>query len=245
MKVNNENLTFKARCPQIRFAQDVSLMVKREFPHIAPTRVGVMVDSFGERHPEQYSNWQKCPIACRQAIFKNLKNKAEQKIYNMLLWFDKIRFDLGFYNCKYSTPKNEKDIVNALNNLLQMKNGKLANCHENAKAGMTILKMNGVENAQVVQLKMNDQPFDHCVCVFNKDGSEFAGKEKQTIVVDPWMGVADFADNYFTNYSSELSKLSSEPLEGKFDFIPRENYEFDKNDIELLKSEFPNLIIRN
>lgn len=73
----------------------------------------------------------------------------------------------------------------------------------------SILKLNGVENAYVAGLRVDDAPIDHCVCVFNKDGSVFDGTvNKNTIIIDPWFGGgADFAANMFVKYKNMAAKF--------------------------------------
>ena len=96
-----------------------------------------------------------------------------------------------------------------MNNVLgQFKHDKLGNCGEDAFMSAAILRINGLDNACTAGLKVDGQYFDHFVCVFNKDGSTFNGKpNKNTIIIDPWVGMADFASNMFQKYKNVFNKF--------------------------------------
>ena len=95
---------------------------------------------------------------------------------------------------------------------------------ETAGAAEIALKMNGVKNSYTANLSYNGNMLDHSVCVFNKDGSEFTGVvNNKTIIVDPWAGFADFANNAFVRYKNMFATHLGISGEGKFKIeIPKE-----------------------
>ena len=82
---------------------------------------------------------------------------------------------------------------------------RVGNCMEDANAAALILKMNGIKNVYTAILTSGNEKVDHMVCVFNKDGSKFSGKIKNsTIIIDPWARKADFAKNMMIYYKNEM-----------------------------------------
>ena len=59
------------------------------------------------------------------------------------------------------------------------------------------MKLNNIDNACCVSLATELHGLDHAVCVFNRSGKEFSGEiiNNNTIIVDSWLGIVDFANN--------------------------------------------------
>lgn len=103
------------------------------------------------------------------------------------------------------------------------------------------MKLNGVKNAKIANVIHSDDYIDHCVCVFNRDGSEFDGiiKNNQTIIIDAWAGICDFANNIFKKYDTIFNLKNS----GKYTLSNLENLELTNSQLSNFRSDFPNLIL--
>ena len=79
--------------------------------------------------------------------------------------------------------------------------------------------------------------------MFNKDGSEFTGVvNNKTIIVDPWAGFADFANNAFVRYKNMFATHLGISGEGKFKIeIPRQ-YNLSEKNMEKIKEAYPELL---
>lgn len=197
MNINsqNNNISYTGRCPQIKDAQWVCRTVRSAYPHIALTKIAPVI----KRYRDSFSSLQVegTPKKENPAILRILKR---QKI--------NIR---KINTIREERRKEKMNDVRRVNHIIeQFKNDKLGNCGEDAFLSAAILKMNGVKNAYVAKLKTDKQNIDHAVCLFNKDGSVFDGKNcKNTIVVDSWLDCADFAANIFTKYKCMCKNLLS------------------------------------
>ncbi len=214
--------SFQARCPQIREGQKVCHLISSQLPHISDTRLrsayyNLFDKGLGEKVNIRYIKWMRSMI-------------------------DKIEEARNLYvNNAYGHTNGKPTRI-----LNQLKFEHLGNCYENGKAAEIILKLNGVENARAVSLKRGSSAIDHFVCVFNRDGSAFDGtiKNNQTIIVDPWLGKADFAGNMFKIYENTCQKLLKLPEQGKFGVRNVEDIKISENDSSIIKQYFPKLFYK-
>lgn len=134
------------------------------------------------------------------------KDEKEVKLLRLFDWRSKLINRLNRARYYWQTGcKNDCDRSQGV--IYQLKSEKLGNCGEDAFLSALILKLNGVKNACMATLKSGKEKVDHVVCVFNKDGSAFDGKvSKNTIIIDPWVGTADFASNMFLKYKALAKK---------------------------------------
>lgn len=201
----NNNISFNGRCPQIRDAQWVARKVISEYPHISTSRLGKQITRIQQNNKDTFCNFMRS-----KRKFSNIKpqSKKENIIFRIFDWrstfSDKID---NARNAWVPSSKNESAFINNLIN--QLKYEKVGNCGEDSMLAQAILKINGVENAYTAGLKVDGEKIDHCVCVFNKDGSIFDGTvNKNTIIIDPWFeGGADFAANMFVKYKNMAKKF--------------------------------------
>lgn len=198
----SNNINFSGRCPQIRDAQWVCHIVNTAYPHVSTTRFSAPMYRLKQENAELYNKFiDKNPFHVSGPF-----NFRELKLIELFDWQKRIVDKLNRvrrewqYGCKSGSQ--------LINNVIgQLKFGKIGNCGEDALLSEAILKINGVDNACTAALKIDNHNIDHSVCVFNKDGSKFDGKvTKNTIVIDPWFGTADFASNMFLKYKSFCKK---------------------------------------
>lgn len=135
-----------------------------------------------------------------------------------------------------------------------LKKTKLGNCMENAILGEAILKLNGIKNATFVhfdqryitqQGKMYDT-IDHAAVAFNTDGSAVNAKNiSKTIIIDPWAGFADFAQNAFQRYKTFPALANEIQPNAQISIIPSPRVSFTKLEEKCIKKEFPNLMLKS
>lgn len=164
----------------------------------------------------------------------------------------------------------------------EMQEKRVGNCIEDALLAQLIGKLNGQKNIYVgnivvekerVEKKKN---IDHAVAFVTnkkiKSGEEYSFKNKDAIIIDPWLNLVDFAGDYFTKIKYQYRKLFKELPDRDFleyligtdskntkDFRERrknscqhltfnivsiKDIEVDKKKKQLYKSFFPELVIK-
>lgn len=118
------------------------------------------------------------------------------------------------------------------------------NCHESSLLAELVLKMNNIKNSYTASVYNGDAGIDHVVCIFNRDGSQYDGKVKnnQTIIVDPWAGICDFANNVFKEYEGfwsenfEIDKMYAVQGNGKYNFRNVKSMKISDEELDMLKN---------
>ena len=218
--ISCNQISFQSRCPQIREGQRVCSIINQQLPHISDTKFRSAYYNLMDKRLDvkinlRYINWMRSMI-------------------------DRIKEARDLYiNGVYGLHTNKPTRI-----LNQLKFERLGNCYENGKAAEIILKINGQKHVR--SASVNNGQMDHFVCVFNRDGSVFDGtiKNNQTIIVDPWLGKVDFANNMFKVYENMCGKLLKVPSGGKFTLTNVEDIKISDNDINILKQYFPNLFYK-
>ena len=187
------SVNFTGRCPAIRQGQWASHVVNAYLPHQSVMRYQPLLDSTMERTKidTRYSGtFEKYPKEVLAIINKQrLLNEATGNARE----------------AHVSTPCSGSYYY-AVSRIEQLLEEHLGNCHENAEAAETILRANGVKNPVTVALTINDSE-KHVVCMFNRDGSKVKTIENNnTIIVDPWIGIVDFANNAIMKYRTIFEK---------------------------------------
>ena len=202
MNIFSDNINFTGRCSQVKDAQWVCHVVNTAFPNVSTTRFSAPLYKLKQENAQLYYNF----------INKNQFQTAKPYNYNELKLF--VLFDWQKHlveklnNVRRRWQSDSKNSSRLLCNVIkQLKLDKIGNCGEDALLSEAILKINGIDNSYTAALCLNDSKIDHRVCVFNRDGTKFDGKvTKNTIIIDPWIGAADFAQNMFLNYKRFCNK---------------------------------------
>lgn len=191
--------SFSSRCPEIRDAQWVCQKVK-SFPHISSTKVTIPVTDLAYKHPDLYNKFTRFPYP---DLFKK---PEEHKIVRIFEWQKNLVKKMSHARDDWGVlRKGDFKTVGAI--LGQFKYNRLGNCGEDAFLSAAILRLNGIKNAYTASIKIDKYSQDHAVCAFNRSGKPYSGKiERDTIIIDPWIGVADFASNVFQKYKDSFSK---------------------------------------
>lgn len=198
----SNNINFTGRCPQVRDAQWVCHVVNTAFPHVSTTRFSAPMYKLKQENAQLYNNF-----VGKNSFSKNRPyNYDELKLLTLFNWQNRLIGKINRARKIWQLGlKNNSKLVN--NIIDQLKFHRLGNCGEDALLSEAILKINGVKNSYTANLVTDNSKIDHSVCVFNRDGSIFDGKvTKNTIIIDPWIGAADFAQNMFLKYKSLANK---------------------------------------
>ena len=101
-----------------------------------------------------------------------------------------------------------------------MQDKKVGNCFEEASLAQLIGKVNGQKNIYVGDILVEKEniegkrKIDHAVAFITDKkieiGKSYSFKNKDAIIIDPWLGIADFAENYFTKLKNNFCKFFKE-----------------------------------
>ena len=233
----SSNIAFTSRCSQIRDAQWVCRKV-RSFPHISTTYWNANVVKLAEQNFEIYDRFMHQSQVNRYIP----KDPHAIKCVKIFSWYKRLVKNISKARREWDVGGNNS--YRRVNNILgQFRYEKLGNCGEDAYLAASILKMNGVENACVATLKADGDVQDHVVCLFNKDGSQFDNENlKKTIIIDPWLGVVDFASNMSVKYKNLfLEKLGGLTENSNISFQKYDDVDFSERELRFLKLSHPNL----
>ena len=190
--------TFTSRCPQVRDA-DWACRVVKLYPHMSSSKIkkrilniavnkGLLAEDQGI-HYLRFLNRRSILGSKFLGIYNCFRRLVEQFHYVRHYWTDGFSSDLRLIN----------------NVIHQFRHDKLGNCGEDAYLAAAIIRMNGIENVYTASLKRKKRKvkIDHSFCIFNKDGSVFNKKDiSKAIIVDPWIGRADFASVILSEYKN-------------------------------------------
>ena len=129
------------------------------------------------------------------------------------------------------------------------------NCQESSLLSALVLKLNGIENVYTAGICDGAAEIDHLVSFFNRDGSEYDGeiRNNQTIIVDPWTGLCNFANNIFKLYTNmwkkyfKISECDKGLINGKYKFTDACKMQIPKSNgfEDYIKDIYPNLVLKN
>lgn len=222
--VNNAQ-NFTARAPQIRDAEKFCRLVNSEFPVISSTKY---------------------------AKFNNAKN--EKRFADCIV--ELHAKDSEFVRKPLDKARNAHGFKEAIITLIEkVKQHKIANCADFSKLCAAICNINGVEVLQPELHLVNKNGdltgkiVDHAVLMIKPKKLKFFEKMKNlrnVIIIDPWLGVADFAPNIEQKFKCEFSKFFKIPDDIDIALTPYtpQGIKFDEDTILVLKEKYPNLIIK-
>lgn len=201
----------------VRDADKACRVIAEEFPGVSSSRIQTF---------ERVNTNQTFTNYCKTKLLQNRAIRDDAwKLYNN----DET---LAFYRRFVENMKKYKNI----------------NCADYTKLTQLMLKANNIEavNANILTQKLKG--LDHAVLLVNipKNGFGIYYKNsdlKNIIVIDPWLGFADFANNAVVRYNSEFSRFLG--LENKYEklfFDTNVNPEISEKTVEFMRKTFPNLI---
>ncbi|MBO7671840.1 hypothetical protein J6S88_00370 [bacterium] len=228
----NSNITFTARCRSIETARTACRKISlysttKKQPFISELQVtNVEAMEFFEDLRNNYSNFERrggrianiltAYLDCSDLLGSN-RRTAGKKL-------------------NFQSAKKLLDYVSSVH---------FGNCGESAESVALILKMNGIEDVYIATVKNGEKEVNHEICIFNRDGSPFDGtiKNNQTIIVDAWSGIVDFANTALKDIKSLCSKHFNLNKNHDLKVDTKHIARFELNDTELstLKRRYPQL----
>jgi hypothetical protein len=122
------------------------------------------------------------------------------------IFFKKLKKD---YSLARQMIRESGDTYTSI--VYSMKYGGLGNCTEDSLLTELLGKINGQKNIYTGALGLKKSNgisghLNHVVAFITdkpiEDGKDYFFKNKEAVVIDPWLGVTDFAGNYFTKLKS-------------------------------------------
>lgn len=226
MKINNSTPNFKARNPDIRFADHICRMVNAKVPTISPTKF----ISEGELQKNS-----------KKFYFGHLlQKKLELIVREPGLQFSNKCNNINFY--KFFVPA--------------LKKAKLSNCGERARLAALICAVNGIETKitslwTVTKKLALSQNLDHAVLMISPSSEDFncgiLSNMNDKIIIDPWFGITDYANNVNLEYRKYFERYKN--IDKDFEDLDNMHFAiFHKEEItnentEELRKIFPEFII--
>ena len=258
MEVNSvqQQFNFKGRCLAIKDAQWVANTVNSAIPHTSITRQSDMYIKYVDKHKDLIVDYKKP---------EDLNEVYELLRGNLMTPLDLFRrkdYDkkalslLEYIKELIVKVKNERAVEKknhpVIASLHMVENNKHGNCGEKAFLSDLILRMNGVKNVSFGVLQRHNTGYvDHQVCLVSSDGKlvdidSFAdkAKRKKIIVIDPWLGVADFYNNILKRYKAQSLHLGISEKE-KISIAPIQYKSLSPEMIERKKTEYSMFIFPN
>ena len=224
--IQNRQISYTAKCPQVRDSNWVCHAFNTQFPNFSITKHKPIFEQ--EAKKIFYFEDNELPVSIDD-IYAKLQYCLTKEDFKSLPLKDRIKYKIAYLFLTKERKQNLKrlgTIKKALENFADKRKDsynfaggvekqlgalyflskyKMGNCYESAIGAKIILKLNGVSNSEVIALKDIAGDSVHTVCVFNIDGSKFNGFNKKSIIIDPWIGKADFANNIMQTYRNEYS----------------------------------------
>lgn len=175
---------------------------------------------------------------------RTIVNKSE---LNKFLWGNMdLRDSLRLASHRINIEMDEKNLYKYIINCL--KNG-LGNCSEESKLAELIAKINGQKDIYSGKIFAGNGLEKHEVAfITNKKiepNKKYSFKNKEALIIDPWLGITEYAGNYFklikTNFANLLEIRGNSKPKLQADFSGK----LSKRKINELKNKYPELIVKN
>lgn len=169
---------------------------------------------------------------------------SQDKVKELFWGQMSMEYALRFAGERLKMECNEKNLYTLV--IETLKNG-LGNCAEEAKLAELIGKINGIKNIYSGSIFAGKGFAKHDVAFITneeiKPNKKYKFKNKEALIIDPWLGITDFAGNYFKIIKTNFAKLleirgNSKPYI-KPDFTSKLTEEKVKN----YRKMYPELII--
>ncbi len=175
----SQNITFKSRAQVVRDAQWVAQKAHSHFPHVSMSLTACF--------------WDNNPVKAYK--FRGLERRNDVNI-------GRARAQYPFYG---------RDSFEAFTNIInRMKNSRVGNCFEGALLGELVAKMNGAKNVYTGSLFFDEIKLDHRVAFVTDKPVKMGDnvfKGKEAVIIDPWLGIADYAGNIFDKFKHDYNNI--------------------------------------
>ena len=153
-------------------------------------------------------------------------------------------------NIQKARNKNSSELLpfNFFKNMLnQVQQNKSGNCYEKATIAELILKINGVNNCNRINLVSDDgkRNLNHCVLLVNFDKQNYYPSLQKTVIIDPWCGNSGYADTIFKKYINMYNSFFNLKPDENIQFIPRNTLALGEQEINYFKENYPKLVFKS
>lgn len=258
-KTNSPN--FASRTAQIRDAQWVCRAINTTFPHISPTKFKPLFEHYIKKTDPKNANLILKDIEDIYSFVKQHSTIEKNGFLEKIKQFFRITknnvkkdntFEVIAKNIEVvaqgrQNNKNTTELERTVN-LLSIK--KMGNCQENAVMAELVMKLNGFKNASSCLFyeptdSINKIKSYHAACIFNLDDSRVEQLiNNKTIIIDPWLGKADFANNMLKYYANECKDILPMPEKEKVKILPIHLVYLTHSGLEEYKNKFPRLVFK-
>ena len=180
---------------------------------------------------------------------------SESKITSMIgkdqvkdLFFGRMSLE---YALKFAAErlKIEIDEKNTYQYVIESLKKGLGNCFEESKFAELIAKINGQNNIYSGKIYVGKGFAKHEVAFItdikiNAD-KFYRFKNKEAIILDPWLGITDYAENYFTRITKNYGKILGIKSYSKPKLQPDLSGKISARKLAEYKKNHPELIIKN
>ena len=222
MKIDSSNINFKSRNPAVIKADRICRMVNTEFASISSSKLSVKINS-----NKEYDK------------FYRYVRDLGYKIYN------KVRDKVALY---------KNDIFDRYKKMVELvKKERLANCDELTSLAGLICAANGIKSQPLIVHKiendtLNKKSCGHVALALTKNGDikkdVRMSDMKDVIIIDPWLGIADYAPNVAQEYKNLFPQYLNLKDNDEVIMVPANfKFVFKEEDFARAKEEFPDFVI--
>ena len=133
---------------------------------------------------------------------------AQDKVKELFWGQMSMEYALKFAGERLKMEEDEKNLYQHI--IDAMKKG-LGNCAEEAKLAELIGKISGIKNIYSGSIFAGKGFAKHDVAFITdkeiKENKKYQFKNKEALIIDPWLGITDFAGNYFKMIKTTFAKL--------------------------------------
>lgn len=223
MQVNFNSPNFTSRNPSVRQADRICRMVNSQFPAISTSKLSKKIGN-SPKYKKFYSY-----------IF-DLSHKINSKVRD-----------------KVALVKN--DIIARYKKIAELvQKERLANCDEYTRLASLICSANNIKSQPLIVKYLSNKnldvkPCNHVALALIPEDElivdERMSNLKDVIIIDPWLGIADYAPNVALKYKNIFPeylnlKYGDEPLMSSAGF----NYKLKEDHFEEVRKEFPEFVIK-
>ena len=145
--------------------------------------------------------------------------------------------------------EDKVDEKNLYRYVLESLQGRLGNCAEEAKLAELIARINGQKNVYSGKIFAGKGFAKHEVAFITdkeiKPDKKYHFKNKDALIIDPWLGVTDFAGRYFKSLTKQYAKVLQIRGNAKPSLQADFSSKLTPKKLGDLKKGHPELIIRN
>lgn len=213
--INSQSQSFTSRNSVIRDADWVMRKVNSEFPHFSPTKARI-----------QYSDLFDKNIKLKEYVEdKNADLKAERFLNQCV--FDRFKM--------------------LKNTIATMMDGRLGNCYEEATVADLILKMNGFKNSYRARFltDFGTKKIDHTITFIDKNPTGEYYNPHKLIIIDPWLGITDYADKIFKIYKTKYNNYFRMSNSQEFDLQLKPDLNLTEEQLNYFRKKYPQLIYKS